>query len=121
MRIGENLDRRATWIAVCVGVHLRGVVSQQHPSEEGGLEGGEMHTVLSDGGRAAEDDEGLADVLSLAALLPGRGERYGLGVGVVIPEAGDDGRESEGHRRGLIEGEVLRDLCTGWTIGVPVQ
>ena len=76
---------------------------------------------MSDGGRAAEDDEGLAGVLGLAALLPGCGEGDGLGVGVVVPEAGDDGRESEGHRRGLIEGEVLRDLCVERTIGVPVQ
>ena len=109
---------------VCVCIRAQWYLSEGGEGKgkegKGGTERG-MRTVLSDGGRAAEDDEGLAGVLGLAALLPGCGEGDGLGVGVVVPEAGDDGRETEGHRRGLIEGEVLRDLCTGWTIGVPVQ
>ena len=82
-----------------------------------------MRTVLSDGGRAAEDDEGLAGVLGLPALLPGRSEGDGLGVGVVVPEAVEDGREPDGHGRGLVEGEVLRDLCTerSWHAGSGIK
>ena len=111
-RMGENLERRATWMAVCVvSVHM-------HGRERGTGERRGGRTVLPDGGRAAEDDGGLADVLGLAALLPGRSERDGFGVRVVAPEAGGDGRESERNRCGLVESDVLRDLHGG-SIGIP--
>ena len=70
-----------------------------------------MRTDLSDGGRAAEDEDGLARVLGLAAVLPGRGDGGGQGVGMVHPEAGGDGRDCEVDGRGLVEGDVLWDLC----------
>ena len=72
-----------------------------------------MRTVLADGGRAGDDDGGLACGLGRVAFLPGCGEGDGVSGRVVVPEAGDDGREPEGYARGLVEGEVLRDLRVG--------
>ena len=70
-----------------------------------------MRTDLSDGGRAAEDEDGLARVLRLATILPGRGDGGRRGVGVVYPDAGSDGRDCQIDGRSLIEGDVLWGLC----------
>ena len=73
-------------------------------AEVGGL------TILSDGGRAPDDERGLAGILGGTTLLPGSREVDGARLGVVTPDRADGGGEPERDGRSLIKSDVIRNL-----------
>ena len=99
VRIGAKPERRANCVAVGASASESAYAKRRR------------RTGLADGGRAAEDEDGLAVVLAATAGLPGRCEAEAAAALRVV-EAHGGGGERDGQRGGLLERQVRWDLGT---------
>lgn len=68
-----------------------------------------MLTVLSDGGRTAQDDEGA--LVKGGSAIPGRGQAYAFSLReLAVVQRQCSRGEPERNRRSLVQSDIARDL-----------